>query len=62
MLVGPGPVAGGEHVQAEDVLDVHPGADVALDELDPVRGPLVERLRLAGVVDVLVDLRTTFAL
>jgi hypothetical protein len=38
------------------VLDVHPGADVALDELLPVRRPVVERLGVAGVLDVLVDL------
>ncbi len=35
---GRGPVARGEHVQAEDVLDVHPRTDVALDELHPVGG------------------------
>ena len=50
------PVGVGEQVQAQAVVDVHPGTDVALDEADPVRAPLVERLGLAGRVDVLVEL------
>jgi hypothetical protein len=43
-------------VQAKPVIDVHPRADVALDEPDPVRVPVLERLRLPGVLDVLVHL------
>ena len=45
-----------EQVQPEAVVDVHPGADVALHEADPVRVPLLERLGLPGGVDVLVEL------
>ncbi|MCO5555079.1 hypothetical protein L7F22_008619 [Adiantum nelumboides] len=51
-----GALVGREDVEAEDVLDVHPGADVALDEAHPVGGPVLERLRVAGVLDVLGDL------
>src|SRR5215469_4814311 len=38
------------------MVDVHPGADVALDEAHPVPVPLVESLGLAGHLDVLADL------
>src|SRR5215472_75340 len=38
------------------MVDVHPGADVALDEAHPVSVPLVESLGLAGNFDVLADL------
>jgi hypothetical protein len=38
------------------VLDVHPRADVALDEPDPVGRPLIERLCVARVLDVLGEL------
>src|SRR6202000_981427 len=50
------PVGVGVEVQAQPVVHVHPGADVALDEVHPVRVPRLERLGLAGIVNVLVDL------
>ena len=43
-------------VEPEPVVHVHPRAHVALDEVDPVPAPLLERLALPRVVDVLVDL------
>ena len=50
------PVGVREQVQSEPVVDVHPGADVTLHEAHPVRVPLLERLRLAGRLDVLAEL------
>ena len=50
------PVGVREQVKPEPVVDVHPGADVALHEAHPVRVPLLERLGLPGRVDVLVEL------
>src|SRR6202023_2877679 len=46
----------GVEVQSEAVVDVHPGADVPLDEADPVPVPLLERLRLPRGLDILVHL------
>ena len=55
--VGRGPaVRVREQVEPEPLVDVHPGAHVALHEPDPVPVPHVERLGLLGVLDVLVQL------
>ena len=55
--VGRGPaVRVREQVQPEALVDVHPGAEVALHEPHPVPVPHLERLGLLGVLDVLVQL------
>ena len=56
MLVGARRFAFAYRYRPEPVVHVHPRAYVALDERDPVLVPLLERLGLAGVLDVLVDL------
>ncbi len=55
--VGRRPAVGvGVQIEPEAVVHVHPRAEVALHEADPVPVPLLERLRLPGVVHVLVEL------
>ena len=50
------PVGVSEEVKPQPVVHVHPGSDVALDEVHPAPVPLLERLRRPGRIDVLVEL------